>query len=397
MTQVYRVCLALHAFVVPAIHACAQDQEQESNLPFVEYHDSAADFLHRLHGKDAGNSGAGALAYRDDYPGGFLAWQRDAREKLIELLGLNQIVRDVGTHQPVVRLGESFPEDGYQRRRGEIETEPGVSIPFWLLTPRAEADELRPLAICAHGHDPDGWNTYAGVYRDDEHRDSTLAKDGDAGVQAVQRGFVTIVPATRGLADVVSIPDPKGRHGKRACRAQLIHALLAGRTAVGERVWDTQRLLDWALTNLRGIDRSKVVMLGNSGGGVLTVYVAALDDRIAVAVPSCSFTSYTSSTGFVFHCDCCLVPRAQVELADMADIGALAAPRSLLAVHGRQDGLHSFPDVEAAMARVSTIYAAAGRKGQNLNGADRFRHQWGESGHKFYPGIMWPFIISALE
>jgi hypothetical protein len=69
----------------------------------------------------------------------------------------------------------------------------------------------------------------------------------------------------------------------------------------------------------------------------------------------------------------------------------------LLVVHGRQDGLHSFPDVEAAMARVSTIYAAAGRKGQNLNGADRFRYQWGESGHKFYPGIMWPFIISALE
>ena len=170
------------------------------------------------------------------------------------------------------------------------------------------------------------------------------------GVQAVRRGYVALVPATRGLARVTEVPDLKGRHGKRPCRAQLIHCLLSGRTAVGERVWDVQRLLGWALESLPGVDPQRVVMLGNSGGGVLTVYVAALDSRIKVAVPSCSFTSYTSSTGFVFHCDCCLVPRAQTELGDMADIGALAAPAALLAVHGRQDGLHHFPDVERAMA-----------------------------------------------
>ena len=81
------------------------------------------------------------------------------------------------------------------------------------------------------------------------------------GVQAVKRGFVTIVPATRGLASVVSIPDPKGRHGNRNCRAQLIHCLLAGRTAIGERLWDTQRLLDWALKELSGIDGKKMLLV----------------------------------------------------------------------------------------------------------------------------------------
>lgn len=55
-----------------------------------------------------------------------------------------------------------------------------------------------------------------------------------------------------------------------------------------ERVWDTQRILDSALSRLPGIDPRAVVLTGNSGGGVPTVYAAALDRRITVAVPSCS-------------------------------------------------------------------------------------------------------------
>ena len=386
MTHVTRGILILLAGLILAEPVAGQDEAEKA---FVEFPDASASYLKRLHAKDLLNSGVGELAFRADYPGGFAAWQRDARKKLVDLLGLPRIEQAAGDHKPVVQLGERVQEDGYHRQRGSIQTEPGVTIPFWLLTPDEETSSPRPLAICAHGHDSDGWNTYAGVYRNDNHRDTTLAKDGNPGVQAVKRGFVTVVPATRGLAADVSIPDLKGRHGKRSCRAQLIHCLLAGRTAVGERVWDTQRVLDWALAQLPGVDPKKVVLLGNSGGGVLTVYVAALDERVTVAVPSCSFTSYTSSTGFVFHCDCCLVPRAQVELGDMADIGALTAPRALLAVHGRKDGLHSFPDVEAAMSRVHSIYSAAGAP-------KRFHHKWEVEGHKFYPEIMWPFIETAL-
>mgnify|MGYP003349230786 CR=1 FL=1 len=60
----------------------------------------------------------------------------------------------------------------------------------------------------------------------------------------------------------------------RECRSQLMHCLLAGRTAVGERVWDLQRLLDWAVT-LPGADSRRVLMMGNSGGGMVTMFAAA--------------------------------------------------------------------------------------------------------------------------
>ncbi len=368
------------------VAAVTQSHSQET---FVEYPDRPARYLQRIHATSS-TVVKGALSFREGFPGGFEAWQKAARNELRALLGLDRIRDGAHAHRPTVHLGQVTNVNGYTRQRGSIQTEPRVTIPFWLLRPTKDATERRPLVICAHGHDSDGWNTYAGVYRDESHRLKTQAKDGDIGVQAVKRGFVVLVPATRGLAEATQIPDPKRRHGDRPCRAQLVHCLLAGRTAVGERVWDVQRLLDWALTELNDIDQDKVVLLGNSGGGVLTVYAAALDERVSVAVPSCSFTSYTSKSGFIFHCDCCLVPRAQVQLGDMADIGALTAPRPLLAVHGRQDGLHSFPDVERAMARVHSIYKAA-------NAENQFRHEWGDEGHKFYPKIMWPFIESSLD
>ncbi|NQU23525.1 MAG: hypothetical protein HQ567_19770 [Candidatus Nealsonbacteria bacterium] len=171
MTTLTRTCFALLAGLSVIDMAAAQDAIEK---PFAQYADAPARYLKRIHG-----DGVGALAFRPDYPGGFAAWQRDARNKLVDLLGLTRIRRDAGDHRPVVHLGKPVQEDGYHRRRGDIETEPGVTIPFWLLTPDDETTATRPLAICAHGHDSDGWNTYAGVYRDDDHRKTTLAKDGD--------------------------------------------------------------------------------------------------------------------------------------------------------------------------------------------------------------------------
>ena len=56
------------------------------------------------------------------------------------------------------------------------------------------------------------------------------------------------------------------------------------------------------------IDQEKIIMTGNSGGGVLTAYTSALDERIKISLPSCSFTSITSTNGYIFHCDCCAIP-----------------------------------------------------------------------------------------
>lgn len=352
--------------------------------PFVQYSERDSAYLSRLHRQIRGPLSVEQISGR-----GVRRWQVIARRKLTELLGLDVIARANRGYQSRVRLQDSIADDGFSRTLGKIETEAGIEIPFWLLIPNGKQQQPRPLAICAQGHGGNSWNNYAGIYQNAAERDKALARNATPGLESVRRGYITIVPAVRGLSTVTSIADPKGRHGNQLCRAQLIHCLLVGRTAIGERVWDCQKILDWALTALPNVDAKRVLFTGNSGGGVLSVYMAALDERIAVAVPSCSFTSYTDGSGFVFHCDCCLVPRVQSELGDFSDIGALVVPRYLLAVHGKQDGLHHYPAVEAAMARVARVY-------DRLDQEERFAHRWGEQGHKFYPDLMWPFIENAF-
>jgi len=352
----------------------------ENTSDFGDYPKEVRQYLQSMFSK-----GQQRYAFRADYPGGFKEWQKHARPVLHKLIGLDKISEQVGDHDLKVELMQIDDLGEYTRQLGRIETEPHVQIKFWLLKPKHGGPF--PLAIFPHGHDSRGYDTSAGVYHDQAHRDSSLSGDRDVAVQAVKRGFLAIAPATRGLADG-GLPDPKGRHGDRGCRAQLMHCLLAGRTAIGERVWDMQRIIDWAPT-LPDIDTTNVLMMGNSGGGVTTLYTAACGERVTIAVPSCSFSTYTSPNGYSYHCDCNLVPSI-LEFGEMWDVAGLIAPRFLLAVNGKKDSLHSHADINRSVKRVQAIFTAAGY-------SDRFEHRWGNQGHRFYKDLMWDFIMDALQ
>ena len=165
--------------------------------------------------------------------GGVSRWQREARPVLRELVGLDRIAQQTRGHRPQVELGAEQQRDGHTLQKGWSTSEPGVRLPFWWLRPMG--DGPFPLAILPHGHDTLGQDTAAGIYRDAAHRKRTLAGDRNVAVQAVRQGFVAIAPAIRGLSDEANVaPDNRRRHGGKNCRSHLMHALLAGRTAMGE-------------------------------------------------------------------------------------------------------------------------------------------------------------------
>ena len=322
-------------------------------------------------------------ACRATDPEGHAAWREKARPVLKQMLVLDRMEQEFAGWTPQVRLGQPRTLDGYTRTKGEMTTEPDVPVPFYLLRPSGKGPF--PLAVMPHGHGPLG--QYAAVYTSDKDKEKILREDRDVGVQAVKRGYVVITPATRGLG-CPGVPDINNRHDNRDCRSQMIHCLLAGRTAQGERVWDMARFIDWG-SALEGVNADRILMMGNSGGGVVTLYATACDTRITVGVASCSFSSFIRSDGTVQLCDCNLVP-GTLTFGDAEDVAGLIAPRWFLAVHGAKDGLFILDDVTRTADRTRHVFAAAGV-------ADHFDMRVGPEGHRFYKDLMWPFIDNAMQ
>lgn len=355
---------------------CARGQQVDE----VVYPEPAERYLKRLYGDKSRR-----YAFRPDYPGGFEQWRKDARSQLRIRLGLDRIQAGAAGHRPKVEMGDSTDMGEYTRQACAIETEPDVRMPFWLLKPKRSGPW--PIGIFPHGHSSTGHDTTAGVFATEAQRERALREDRDVAVQAVRRGFLAIAPTVRGLSGGI-VPDIRGRHGKLDCRAQAIHSMLAGRTAVGERVWDIGRMLDWA-ASLSGVDPNRILSMGNSGGGMVTIFAAAIDERISVAVPSCSFAPTVSESGYIFHCDCNTVP-GLIELGGLTDIAGSIAPRYLLSVNGEKDPLHSRAAIDSAASHVRAIYAAAGHP-------ERYENKWGPEGHRFYRDLMWPFVEQAFR
>jgi cephalosporin-C deacetylase-like acetyl esterase len=62
--------------------------------------------------------------------------------------------------------------------------------------------------------------------------------------------------------------------------------LLAGESVARHRIWDGIRGID-LLESLKEVDSNRIGVTGCSGGGTLTTYIAALDDRTKAAAPAC--------------------------------------------------------------------------------------------------------------
>lgn len=70
-----------------------------------------------------------------------------------------------------------------------------------------------------------------------------------------------------------------------------VGSTLVGRNTARYRVWDAMRAIDY-LVSRPEVDATKIGFTGCSGGGTLTSYVMALDDRVACAAPACYLTTF---------------------------------------------------------------------------------------------------------
>lgn len=138
-----------------------------------------------------------------------------------------------------------------------------------------------------------------------------------------------------------------------------VGALLVGRQTASYRIWDGMRALDY-LAGRPEIDPSRLGCTGNSGGGTMTAYLMALDERIAAAVPSCFITSLDRLFKSIGPQDAEQNITGQVAAGmDHADYITMRAPKPTLLSVGTQD----FFDIQGSWDTFREVKLLYGRLG----------------------------------
>ena len=131
-----------------------------------------------------------------------------------------------------------------------------------------------------------------------------------------------------------------------------------------------------------------MAITGHSGGGAVTLFVAALNERVGPVAPNAYFCSFRESIIAIDHCECNYVPGV-LRLGEMWDVAGLIAPRPIVVATGEEDDIIPVKGVRRAFKNLREIYATVGAEQR----CDLFV---GDGGHRFYEDGVWPFIESHL-
>lgn len=321
------------------------------------------------------------LAFRGKTRPEAVAWQHKLRAKLIQILG-------VDTMQMPRRLRPELHgrEDcgNYWREDWTIFTEPDVQATFYLLVPKdLRPGERRPAILCPHGHASGGRFSPAGRTDIEIIRKQVEVYNYDYAVQLVKRGFITLAPDARGFGQRREQEMQNDKLNPdlfviNSCHLLALMGHPQGQTVAGMWAWDLMRLVDYLQTRPE-VDPERIGSAGLSGGGLQTLYFAALDQRVKVAVISGYFYGVKESLiRLAQNCDCNNVPNLWKH-ADMGDIGGLIAPRPLLIETGDKDplnGASGLVNVNSQVAFTRKVYRALGEGRELVHHVFPGEHRW---------------------
>jgi dienelactone hydrolase len=237
--------------------------------------------------------------------------------------------------------------DGYRIEKVVYESRPDHHVTALLYLP--EGAGPFPGAIMPMGH------SQTGKAADYAQRGSILlAKNGIA--------CLNYDPVGQGERLQRLTPDGKSPFkGSTTEHTQIgISALTVGWCAATFRIWDGIRSLDY-LCERPEIDPARLGCTGCSGGGTLTSYLMALDDRILAAAPSCYLTSLERLFDTIGPQDAEQNIPGQVALGlEHADFITMRAPRPTLMLTGTRD----FFDIQGAWTTFREAKVAYGKLGR---------------------------------
>ncbi|MCX6900982.1 MAG: acetylxylan esterase [Verrucomicrobia bacterium] len=200
------------------------------------------------------------------------AWQQQRREFFVQQLG------GFPKRTPLNgKVTGTMDGSDYRVEKVIFESEPKHHVTGLLYLPKTPPPYPGVIVPCGHSTNGKGAETY-------QRASILLAKNGLAAF--------CYDPIGQGERAQVLKPDGKAALGSTTEHTLVgIGAILVGRNVATYRIWDGMRAIDY-LQSRPEIDPKRIGCTGNSGGGTLTSYLMALDDRIVAAAPSCYLTSF---------------------------------------------------------------------------------------------------------
>ena len=243
-----------------------------------------------------------------------------------------------------------------------FESRPGYFISANLYVPKGTGPHPAVLATCGHADNGKAMGNYQRFARG-----------------LAEHGHVVLLfdPVSQGERhQFVGLPAPQRPRG--CVREHLVLGRVLA--PLGEffgswHLWDGIRALDYLLSRFE-VDRTRVGVTGNSGGGTQTTYLNAMDDRFTMAAPSCFVTTYLSNLENELPCDNEQIPPGIVGAGlDMGDFFIAQAPRPTLLI-GQHDDFFDERGLRKVFEQVRSIYALLGAR-------DRVRLHIGPGGHGY--------------
>jgi dienelactone hydrolase len=258
----------------------------------------------------------------------------ELRKCFLEQMGLVPMPRKTPLN-PVYTPVRKF--DGYTVQNVGIQSVPGFYLCGSLYKP-AKGNGPFPAVLSPHGHFNSTDLNENGRYRpDQQYRCAMLAR----------MGAVVFSYEMFGYGESLLQIDKADHKTGFALTMQTLNST---------------RVIDF-LTSLPFIDRDRIGVTGESGGGTQTFLITALDDRITLSVPVVMVSSYfyggcACESGLPIH-SCSSVG------TNNAEIAAMASPRPMLVISDGSDWTADVPAVE--FPYLKKVYELYGRPGDVEN------------------------------
>lgn len=165
---------------------------------------------------------------------------------------------------------------GYTIEKILFESQPGFHVTGNLYRPQGQGPFPAVLHPCGHS----GNGKAAGVYQ--------LVNQ-----LLVRHGFIVLCydPIGQGERKQIFAGGKPAYRGSAEHQQLGVAGILLGRSLANSMIWDGVRAIDY-LVSRSDVDARRIGCTGNSGGGNMTSYLMAYDERIVAAAPGCFMTTH---------------------------------------------------------------------------------------------------------